>query len=271
MLLQEIQSILQNKLIPKKFRLNSELYGLQYCQNQTNKLIKRVMLTIDLNIEALHYAVKNKVNLIISHHSLIKNPIEAFNQNIINKLTLLTKYPISIFVLNSAFIAAEGGVSETIANALYLNIENNFNIRNSTRIKVPIGRICTPKHYLDNAKEMTLEDLLKRIKANLNLKHLFYIGDLHKIIKRICIVGGDTPNEKYLKTASEMGCDCYVTGKINYFDAVYGRDLKLTLIETSHYKNEILALKRLCNTLSLEFPYIEFLLFESGDPFKIYL
>ncbi|MFX1480698.1 MAG: Nif3-like dinuclear metal center hexameric protein, partial [Promethearchaeota archaeon] len=125
MLLQEIQSILQNKLIPKKFRLNSELYGLQYCQNRTNKLIKRVMLTIDLTIEALHYAVKNKVNLIISHHSLIKNPIEEFNQNIINKLTLLTKYPISIFVLNSAFIAAEGGVSETIANALYLNIENN--------------------------------------------------------------------------------------------------------------------------------------------------
>jgi dinuclear metal center YbgI/SA1388 family protein len=271
MLLKEIQSILQNKLIPKKFKLNSEIYGLQYYQNRPNKLIKRIMLTIDLTIDALHYAVKNKVNLIISHHGLIRSPIETFNQNIINKLTLLTKYPISIFVLNSAFIAAEGGVSETIANAIYLNIENTFCIRNNTRTKVPIGRICTPKHYVDNAKEMKLEDLLKRIRVNLNLTHVFYVGDLHKIIKMICIVGGDTPNGEYLKKALDLGCDCYITGKINHFDAIYGRDLKLTIIETSHYKNEILALKKLCNTLSLEFPYIEFSVFESGDPFKIYL
>ena len=96
MLLQEIQLILQNKLIPKKYKLNSEIYGLQYYQNRPKKLIKRIMLTIDLTIDALHYAVKNKVNLIISHHGLIRNPIETFNQNIINKLTLLTKYPISM-------------------------------------------------------------------------------------------------------------------------------------------------------------------------------
>ena len=271
MLLHEILSILQNRIIPKKFKLNSEIYGLQYCQNRSNKLIKRVMLTIDLNIEALHYAVKNKVNLIISHHSLIKNPIDTFNQNIINKLTLLSKYPISIFILNSAFIAADGGVSETIANTLYLNIERTFCIRNSKNFKVPIGRICTPRHYLSNDNEMKLEDLINRIKTHLSLTHIQYIGNLQRIIKRICIVGGDTPYKSYLKKASEMGCDCYITGRINYFDAVYGKDLNLTLIETSHYKNEILALKKLSNILSLEFPYIEFLLFESGDPFKIYL
>ena len=42
MLLQEIQLILQNKLIPKKYKLNSEIYGLQYYQNRPKKLIKRI-------------------------------------------------------------------------------------------------------------------------------------------------------------------------------------------------------------------------------------
>ena len=269
MFLQEIHSILLKKLSPKSYKLNSEIYGLQYGKNRINNIIKKVMLTIDLSIEALHFAVRNKVNLIISHHSLIKDPINTFNQNLINKLTLLTKYPISIFILNSSFIAAEGGVSETIAEALYLNIEKTFEINNYKGVKVPIGRICSPKYYLKKDQKMSLKNLLKRIKTNLELTHVLYVGNLNNKINKICIVGGDTPNIKYLRKALNLECDCYITGKIDYMDAIFGRDTGLTLIEASHYKIEIIALKKLSNILSLEFPYVEFLLFESGDPFKI--
>ncbi|MHA2183126.1 MAG: Nif3-like dinuclear metal center hexameric protein, partial [Promethearchaeota archaeon] len=195
--------------------------------------------------------------------------IHTFNQNLVNKLTLLTKYPISIFVLNSSFIAAEGGVSETIAKALYLNLEKTFEIKNYKGVKVPIGRICSPKYYLKKDQKMTLGDLLKRIKTNLELTHVLYVGNLNSTINKVCIVGGDTPNIKYLRKAMNLKCDCYISGKIDYTDAIFGRDTGLTLIEASHYKIEILALKKLFNILSLEFPYVEFLLFESGDPFKI--
>ena len=269
MFLREIQSILLEKFSPKSFKLNSEIYGLQYGQNRINKTIKKVMLTFDFSIKALHYAVKNKVNLIISHHSLIKDSIKTFNQNLVNKLTLLTKYPVSIFVLNSSFIAAEGGVSETIAKALYLNIEKIFEIKNYKGVKVPIGRICSPKYYLKRDQKMILEDLLKRMKTNLELSHVCYVGHPKTTINKICIVGGDTPNIRYLQKALNLECDCYISGNINYMDAIFGRDARLTLIEASHYKIEILALKKLSNILSLEFPYVEFLLFESGDPFKI--
>ena len=270
MFLQEIHSILLEKFSPKIYKLTSEIYGLQYGQNRINKVIKKVMLTIDLSVEALHFAVKNKVNLIISHHSLFKDPIKKFNQNLVNKLTLLTKYPISIFVSNSSFIAAEGGVSETIAKALYLNLEKTFEIKNYKGVKVPIGRICSPKCYLKKDQKMTLDSLLKRIKTNLELTHVLYVGNLNTTINKICIVGGDTPNIKYLKKALNLRCDCYITAKISYTDAIFGRDSGLILIEASHYKIEILALKKLSNILSLEFPHVEFLLFESRDPFKIY-
>lgn len=271
MSLQEIQTILKNRLSPKIFRLNSEIYGLQYSHGRNNRLVKRVMLTIDLSIEALHFALQNKINLIISHHGLAQSPINTFHQHLINKLILLNKYPVSIFVLNSSFIAAEGGVSDTIVNALYLNCVKTFDIKNSKGIKVPIGRICTPKDYLNNKKSLTLEDLIKRIKTNLNLTYLLYVGDLKKKIDKICIVGGDTPNINYLKKALSLGCNCYLSGNINYFNAIFGRDAGLPIIGASHYMIENLALKKLCNILSLEFPYVEFLLFESSDPFKIYL
>lgn len=270
MLLQEIQSILVNKLAPKTFRLNSEFYGLQYNQSKSSKLLKKVLLTIDLSIEALHYALQNKVNLIISHHGLVNNPIYMFNQNLIKKLTLLNRYPISIFVLNSAFIAAEGGVSETLANVLYLELVKAFNIKNDKDIKVPIGRVCTPKYYPPINKKLTLEDLILRLKANLNLTTVMYVGDLKKPIRKICIVGGDTPDVKYLTKALKLGCDCYISGRFSYFAAIYGKSTGLSLIEAPHYEIEIVTLKKLCNILSLEFPYVEFLLFESNDPFKTY-
>ena len=271
MFLQQIQSILTHKLSPKIFKLNSEIYGFQYNHNRTDKLIKKVMLTIDLSIKALHFAVKNKINLIISHHGLFRKPIEKFNQDLINKLTLLTKYPVAIFVLNSSFIAAEGGVSDTLANVLYLDLERTFDIKNDKEIKVPIGRICTPKNYLNNNQKLTLENLIKRIKTHLELTHVSYIGDLKKIINKVCIVGGDISNLQYLKKAKALDCDCYITGRIDYFSAIYSRDIGLALIEASHYSIEILALKKMCNILSLEFPYVEFTLFESTDPFNIYV
>lgn len=271
MFLREIKSLLINKLSPKEFKLNSEVYGLQYDQNRNNKLIKKVMLTIDLSIDAIHFALKNKVNLIISHHGLANSPIKKFNQNLINKLTLLTKYPISIFILNSSFISAEGGISDTLVETLYLKLEKTFNIKTKSGTKIPIGRICSPKTFLTKNQHLTLENLIKRIKANLDLTTVSYVGDLNKRIKIICIVGGDNPGFNYIKKAMILGCDCYISGRINYMDAIFARDVGLSLIETSHYKNEILALKKLCNVLSLEFPQTEFLLFESNDPYKTYL
>jgi len=269
--LQEIKNILINKLSPKVFRINSEIYGLHYDKGSNNKIIKKVMLTIDLSLEAIHFALKHKVNLIISNHSLVNKPIEKFRQNLINKLSLLSRYPISVFVLNSSFIAAEGGVSDTLVEALYLKIENIFEIKNKNGIKIPIGRICSPIKYLNNKQSFTLEHLIQRIKANLNLDYISFIGDLKKSIHKICIVGGHISDFKCIKKAMNLGCDCYVSGKISYFDAVYARDIGLNLIETSHYKTEILATKKLCNILSLEFPEVEFLLFESKDPFNYYL
>ena len=271
MLLQELESILTEKLAPKIFRLDSEVYGLQYNQSKSNKRLKKVLLTIDLSIGALHYALQNKVNLIITHHGLVSNPIKKFNQSLIKKLILLNKYPISIFVLNSPFIAAEGGISETLAKVLYLESVQAFHIKNNRGIKVPIGRICVPKYYSPKNNKMTLEDLILRFRTSFNLSSVRFVGDLKRSIRKICIIGGNFPDIKFLTKALKFGCDCYISGKISYFDAVYGRDIGLSLIEAPYYEIAIVTLNKLCNILSLEFPYVEFLLFESKNPFRTFI
>ena len=268
--LKAIISLLEQKLSPKSFKLDSGVYGIQYGISDPNRVIKKVLVTLNLSLEAVHYAFKNKINLIISYQGLISSPIDKFNQYLVNRLTLLSKYPISIFVLNSSFIAAEEGISDTIMNGLYLNLERTLNIKNKDGEEIPIGRICTPKEYPSQKTPLNLESIIKRVKTVFEAEKISYVGDLSNIIKKCCVIGGNNSDIKLMERALDYNCDCYISSNIKHDEALFAKDCGLSLIELSYYKSGIISLKKLHNFLSLEFPYDEFFFFESEDPFHIY-
>jgi len=221
MFFDEIESIIENKLSPKIYRIDSEYYGLYYGQINGKKHIKKILFTVDLSLESIH-------NLIISLYNFNNNPITHFNQLLINKLNLLSRYPLLIFVLNSTFIAAEGGISDTIMESLYLKLEQTLNVKNNRGDSVPIGRICVPNSYTESNKIMTLNALLKRIKSNLEVEEVLFVGELNSEVKKICIVGKDKLNINYLRKALKNECDCYISG---YFDnqiASYAKESCIT-------------------------------------------
>jgi putative NIF3 family GTP cyclohydrolase 1 type 2 len=270
MQLKAITSLLETKLSPKLFKLDSEVYGIQYGITNPKRVIKKILISLNLSLEAIHYAFKNKINLIISYQGLINSPIEKFNQFLVKKLSILSKYPLSIFVLNSSFIAAEEGISETIMNALYLNLEKTLNIENKTGEEIPLGRVCTPIEYPNQKNQLNLEGLIKRVKNIFEAKKIFYVGDLSRIIKKCCIVGGNNSDMKLMELALEYNCDCFISSKIRYEEALFAKEIGLNLIEISHYKSAVISLKKLYSVLSLEFPYEEFFFVESEDPLQIY-
>jgi dinuclear metal center YbgI/SA1388 family protein len=266
----ELRQILENKIAPIIFKKQSEFYGIQYGTIDDDKLIKRIMITLDLDLKAIYHAIKNKVNLIISHHPLLIKPAFNFDKMLINQLNLLSKYPLSIYILNSPFIASENGISQTIADILYLKIIKIFELKNINGTNVPIGRICSPKYYLKEKKKFHLKDLLNRIIINFNLEIIEYVGNLEKEIKKICIIAGDSENIICLKKALNIKCDCYITSNLNHEKAIYANDLGMSIIKIPHYNAEFYSLKKLYNYLSLEFPFDEFLLYNSKNPFNYY-
>ncbi|MFX0024873.1 MAG: Nif3-like dinuclear metal center hexameric protein [Candidatus Hermodarchaeota archaeon] len=261
---------MENEISPKIYNFNSEIYGIHYGKISNKKIIKRIMMTIDLNLESIHFAIKNKINLIISVHGLINKPIIKFNTELINKLTLLSKFPIHIFVLNKTFIAANGGISDAIMEALYLKLDKPFMIRNKNENFIPIGRICFPNKYPRNKKSLSLEDLIIRIKSNLDMDNISYVGDLSRSIEKICIIGGETLKIEYLRKLAKEGCDCVISGKIIHNIANYAKEIGISLIEISLYRCNMLALRKLYNFLSLKYPYEEFFFFNAKNPLKIY-
>lgn len=270
MYLEEIIATLENKVAPELYNLNLESYGIQYGAQNKEKLIQKTLITLDLSLDAIKFAIKNKINFIISFHGLINAPINIFNTFLINKLYLLSKYPITLYVLNSAFIAAEGGISDMIADALYLKVEKTFDIINIKKYLVPFGRICSVKEYPNNPGPQKLETLIKRTKNLLNNNNIFFIGKLDNILKKICLLFKDLIDICDLEKIIKEDCNCCILWKINHNEALFAKEMGLNIIEVSHYKSIIIAMKRLCTLLSLEYPRDEFVFFDSGDPFNFY-
>jgi len=269
--LEEIEAFIKKEIAPEEYRMDSEIYGFHYGNCDNNKLISKVMLTVDLSLNALHFAVKNRVNLIISLNGLINVPIRNFKPNLINKISLLSKYPLSIFVLGSPFYMAEGGIIDLILETLFLKLERPLEIETKNGYNIPVGRICLPNLYPNSNETFTLENLIKRIDSNLKIKPIRYLGELRKEINSICIISGEDLFIKYFDTLLNYKCDCFIIEKTNKITNNYAFDLGVNLIEFSFFKCEILALKNLCNYLSLKFPYDEFYLFNSRSPLKLYV
>jgi putative NIF3 family GTP cyclohydrolase 1 type 2 len=248
MLLKEIVSIMENKLSPRSFCLKQDIYGIQYGDCYENKTIKKIILTIDLSLAAIHHAIKKKANLIISYHGLIDKPLMKFKKNL---------------------IGAEEGISDTIAEKMFLKIDRTFDVINNNGVSIPLGRICNPMYFPDQKNPLKLDQLIKRIKTNFDMKNIHYVGDLNNEIEKIAIIGGENSKIKYLEKAARFGCNCYITGNIKHYEAVYARNIGLNLIEISYYDSILISLRKLSNFLSLEFPNDEFHCYDSNNPLNI--
>jgi len=272
MFFKNLKELLENEISPQAFSRKEDFYGIQYGVIKGETQVKKILICLDISIQSIYYAIKNKVSLIISHHPFIQTPLLELKRTLMNKLNLLSKYPVSIFVLNNSFIASENGISETIAKFLYLKIDSLFQVEINNNNNIPLGRICKPMNFSESNETLTLRSLLERIKRNLNSNRgeIPYVGKLSKSLQKICIVGGGTTENKYIEKAAELGCDCYISSNLNHTKAILAEDLGISLINISHHNSEMIALRHLRNFLTLEFPYDEFLLFESKDPFGFF-
>ena len=155
-------------------------------------------------------------------------------------------------------------------DTLYLKLEKPFNVKNSSGNKIPIGRICSVQEYPDQKTPLKFKDLLKRIKTIFNIDSVSFIGNLNREIKKLCLIGTDVSHLDYLQKANRKKCDCYISGKITYNQAIFAKEIGISLVELSQFNNKIKALRKFHNILSLEFPYDEFFFFNSEDPINIY-
>ncbi|MBM4762318.1 Nif3-like dinuclear metal center hexameric protein [Bacillus sp. B15-48] len=105
---------------PKAYAMEGDKIGLQV--GALNKLVKKVMIALDVLEDVVDEAIEKKIDLIIAHHPPIFRPLKQITEeNASGKLiTKLIKHDIAVYVAHTNLDVAKGGVNDLLAEAIGL-------------------------------------------------------------------------------------------------------------------------------------------------------
>jgi len=242
-------------LFPKENAYDWDNVGIQV--GTLNIEAKRVLVTLDVTKEVVKEAIDKKVNLIISHHPLLFNPLDKIIFDTPRGWIIknLVKHNITVYSAHTNYDTTDGGMNDEFSNLLEMK-----NVKLLDEID-KIGRYGT-------IEKMHIIDFISFLKDKLDIESVKVIGNDDKIVETVGISGGS--GSKHMYQAKMRGCDCYLTGDITYHTALDAVGMGITLIDIGHYAEKIFV-KAIIRILSQQFKEVQFLASEvDTNPYKNY-
>ncbi len=214
--------------------------------------VRKVGICLDLTDETLKNAIKEKVDLIVTHHPLIFTPQKNFLSD--NKAFKLAKEGISLISAHTPFDCAEGGVNDVLCEIL--GIENAVGLE-SEECGIPMARIGSVKEQLSS-------DFARFVSEKLGT--VCRVVDCKNTVRRVAVCGG--AGMDFLADALREGADAYVTGEMKHHEMLLAREEGITVIDAGHFQTETPSMTKLKNKLETEFQDVEFVLLGQSAPIE---
>lgn len=197
--------------------------------------VSKIAVALDPTDHVLKEAARLGANLLITHHTLIFDPVNIISKRLSDTLKIAIDNDISIYTMHTNYDKAEGGVNDVLAELLGLN--------NITPLA--LGRIGEIK--LTKAPEFA-SFIAKKLDT-----HVQYTGNSE--IRKVMVIGGSGFRREYIDIALEHGVDALVSGELRHDALRYAGEL--CLFDATHYATEAPAMKRLCERLPIDSVFIE--------------
>ena len=224
--LTEIIALIENTF-PPEYAEDFDNIGLLV--GRRDKEISKVLLCLDANKNVVKEAIETGAELIITHHSVIFNPIKSVNDDTDagEMLVSALENGISIYSSHTNLDSAPGGLTDTVCQMLDLspiaNLEGN------------LGRLCKTE------KGTTAKTLCGRIKKEFGIKTLFSTFTADREINTVAICNGGGGGE-LVDIAVSLNADVYISGDLKHHEmsALKIND-KTDFIEMRHFDSEKIA------------------------------
>jgi dinuclear metal center YbgI/SA1388 family protein len=207
--------------------------------------VRKVFLCLDITAKLLDEAIENDVQLVITHHPLIFDPLKSIDEQtpvgaIIQKLI---RNNISVYSAHTNLDMAQQGINNSLAKALTLIKTSN----------TPDGYGLTG--FLP--QEMEPNIFLEFVSESLNTSRISHtiVTPKHKINKVAAYCGHFSGN---INTLADV--DAIVSSEIKHSDALLFQELGILAVDAGHFPTEYPGLKRLYKILRSEMPEVDFIL-----------
>ncbi|NLB41924.1 MAG: Nif3-like dinuclear metal center hexameric protein [Clostridiales bacterium] len=222
--------------------------------------VDKIMVTLDVTNDVIQQAIREKANMIISHHPVLFKSIKEINDtNLTGSILLkLIQCGISVYSAHTNYDKAKGGTDDTLAELL--GIQGALPLLPSSSAEGTTTQFEEPilSHDSDSGvgwgslgrigklpESISLEEYLMNIKKVLKSEVVDFIGDPKRKIQKVAScagAGGD-----FVEEARKAGADLYITGEAKYHEQLSILDGDMALATFGHYATEypaIISLKR---------------------------
>lgn len=224
-----------------------------------NNVVNKILICLTVTMEVVDKAIKDKFDLIISHHPLTIDNIKNITPfTLAGKIIMqAVKADMSVYSAHTNLDKATRGVNDILAKKLnLLNVKPILPEKSFPEIGLGrIGQLRCP---------LSLDDWITTLKNALNIDDIRVVNNTGGlIINTIALCGGS--GMSLIKHLPD-NVDLYLTGDIKYHDALDA--LNHILVDASHLDTEQFIVDELYDYLNDLDVYIE--TFKTNNPWKSY-
>ncbi len=228
------------KILEKELKLkNQEKWdnsGLQIGDLSSD--IKKIILILDLDESSVKFAVDNSVDLILTHHPFLFNPVKSIDYNTYDGKIIreLIKNNINVYSMHTNLDMADYGVNYELAAKLGLKKYDVLHVANDIDGSGYGG--------ISDINPINIVEYANVIVKNIGCKNLkLFCSDSGITIKKVAFCGGS--GSDFIQDAINKGADLYISGDIKYHEAQDAMKHNLSLIDAGHFFTEYHSLKNI--------------------------
>jgi len=222
--------------------------GPQTERDQAKTTINRATIAIYASAKIVATASQSKANLLVTHRPLFPFAVDRLTGLDLIRARLLAKNYISAYVIGSAWIGVEGGISDSLVESLDLNKVREFMTYGDYDQMVPIGRECEPPSAMNHSR------LVNYVAEKLSIDTVLFAGDLDGDVGRILVSPGFYIDMPEILNAKQQDIGTIITGELSPEIRLLANEENLNTIELGAFVSEAPGMKRLRHQLSLEMP-----------------
>ena len=255
----EIRKVLE-ELAPVSCACEWDNPGLLAGRN--DKEVKKILIAVDATDEVVEKAVKEGIDMLITHHPLIFSPMKAVTTRdfIGKRVYQLIRQDICYFAMHTNFDVM--GMADAVAGQLEMEecevLETTFQEDISTKGIGRIGRL---------PRSMSLEECAFYIKEKCALDRIRVFGERERTVRRMALVPGS--GKSCIRQAIEQGAEVFLTGDIGHHEGLDATEQNLSVIDAGHFGLEKIFSSYMEEVLRRELVGPEIRMAKEEEPFWI--
>jgi dinuclear metal center YbgI/SA1388 family protein len=217
--------------------------------------VERIMTCLTVTPDVAAEAVRERAQLIVTHHPVLFRPIQRLTAETPDGAMLLRLIAagVAVYSAHTAFDSAREGINQGLCERLGLRDIAPL------RPRVIDGERSTAEDPIDGTgrrgqlpSPVTLEQFLGLVRGILGVDCLQYVGDRSQVVGRVAVGCGSAA--EFLPDARRLGCDVLLTGEARFHACLEARTSGTGLVLAGHYITERPAMELLAGRLGQQFP-----------------